>query len=436
MRSLYRAEAGGFSKLKHCMAPALAATAFVSSAPGLAHGQEAANPAASEEPECAMNYFRGPSTHCDIYIPPGCLTPSVQLELRNYLYEPKKRKLATDMVVGLLANIPENSPVREPKIELGTEDNGAVLYNDQRRAQSVLALGRIMGAKWWRINIDPTKFKEKGDFADYQRAVKQAVECGYKIQTTIGLRGRDWTGENVIDHVKLIMNATEPGEVKRFFVGNESNDREQLRPSIKPKRTRAETLRFLFSKISNYIRKKDPSVEVSGFDLSSKDYPLVFADKVLECPPEENPCKPIIIDQFSIHPYLFTKSPTEEPASVDWKDYQIGINKLEVIEDWLDKRYKEGKIMTPDGKKPTINLNEHGYRNDLLGPEQRTIYYGYSIIEACHSKSVTDLTYYHVHDPPASWPGEWNSGQATPTGSLRTSFYLTSALVQRAGCVK
>lgn len=378
-------------------------------------------------PSCDWNYLAGRDSICAPgNIPAECAAPAAS-QIRHYRLQPRRLHHAIKTVRAKSAGEPYN-----PRpFEIMSQDDGAVIDNNQGRREAVLYLGRLMGATGWRMTVYLYKFNQLGYKAKVDAGVRAAENCGYDVQMTLACNNAHWEKAKFRHSVRAVAKRYTEEGVHRYAICNEPNYPGWL------KRMKGRTLPRTYNELYQIgyreVKKQDEHNKVIWGDLSSSHRPLVFMHRALACHRPKDNCKPVKADEIGYHPYLWTKHLKLHNPHTKRTSWRVGIDSLQVVQKQIKFEHKYGRLQTPDGEKPKLSLDEfaqmvrapHRVKRRNIPDRRRGKNYEKIGDYLCRRKNFRRISFYIIDKMP-KWRRKFDvfdSGMVNARGRLDQTFY-------------
>jgi hypothetical protein len=334
---------------------------------------------------------------------------------------------------------PDIPSVMEPDINLETphiitaiqDGNPPKRTADPGRAEQTTKDAVQMNAQYERIVIYPHSIfrgrHKKPNWAPTDPQVQSATAAKRGIYMTLSTRGVHLTPKRLKHYVYAATHHYP--QVKWWSWGNEPNSHLELEPW--KNRTLAQTYLASYDMAAGYIRQYIPGAlvdagEFNGWHMSNSVQDIKFFRQILKY-------GKLTTDGIAYHPYDFYRSPRDS-------------RKVERMAAFIDRAYKKGRLATPQGGEPPLDLSEYAIlvrsrevtRNNVKNPESprrkydsvRTAWLRQYTDIACTIKGVRLLNLYGVPPPPPGWQGPFWAEQYHQDGSRFGSSFVLPKLVQ------
>ncbi len=358
-------------------------------------------------------------------MPPSCVTPSGLNQLKHYQSGSDNHYLARQIVNSHISDT--STETTAPHLELGVEDDGGIVLNNQGRREALLMLGRGLGAKWQRFIIYPDRYSDPAFRTNSTTAIKAAVDCGYKVEVTLACNHRQWESADQYGSFAGRVARRYDGLVSELTSCNEPNNVEDKWLQALPSKSLPQTERAMHIAAYNAIKAVNPNDEVVQGELSSSDSPLVFEQQVLECPPKEGPhCTPLPADGIAIHPYKRFKDWGDGPLpplnlQLPPTAPEIGIDSLATYESFITAAYKNGLLATTANQKPGVLIDEYGMQAGIISAANWARLLTAVLSNVCADPNIKRLSLYQLD---SNVNEEWNTALINRYGKPGVPFFV------------
>ncbi len=352
-----------------------------------------------EVTSCPLDYMTAsgdvPACEAPVRLPAKCApetNPAVAEQIHGLIFRSK----LDDQANLILDNHADTAPTAthlESHLEFGAGDEYGIRNDYGKRRESLLDLVKDMGGSWVREVLYVRFFNNPNYRRLYDQSIKVAKECGLKVYMTLALDRVDWTPRKLAAYFNRVAKHFK-GKVFNWGIENEPNLTDPANPQdewLRPMNntTRPQTARLAYQigrRVFTAVAprdKNDPTKPYNKTDfgeLSSLQFPLKFARQVFTCAGMAvKHCKKLVMDGFAVHTWmlLYKKQigakgehlPNFDQLA-DPNSRIIDATKLPAIVRFVHRMFKRGRIATPEGTEPPIDITETGVKSGNLGNPQ------------------------------------------------------------------
>lgn len=343
-------------------------------------------------------------------------------------------------------------------LELGVQDDPVLFtraYSDQAAG---LDRAVDLGADRIRVNLQwaylmPEHQREAAvepasiewNFGELEQLHQQASARGIELQVTLTGPAPAWatsrgkvgaTNPDAAAFGRFASTVAQrfAGRVDRYSTWNEPNWHSRLHPVKKAPRLYAK----LHAAAYGAIKAADPGAAVligelmPGANRSKSTQALRFL-RGMTCATRSyrraKRCAPLRADGFALHPYNFSRRPSEA-RSRDTDIVEMG--SLSRLTGALDRLRRSGLLRTTSGAKMPVFLTEFGYFTSgpvRLKPRRHAAWMREAWRIAARNPRVVQLLQYGLIDP---WPAQvtWRTAVMKRDGTPRPAYYALQALAR------